>query len=246
MTNEGPGLKKSAALQIKDDLRSYLFILYFCDTLYRELETFHRWNSTYDVDNWALKSPFFNHVQQCFSRVLIIEVTKLLDDRKNNELSLFRWINRASQEATALNPKLWSGTEEVSVSVAEYRKVLIQTSLALHELDATIKTLKTHRDKYLAHNDRMYFNNSAFLIENAPLPDKEIRSSLDVIYDVLNEQSLYLFQESWAIGFRSIHSIGDVLHEIDTIRQAVADPKTSEFYFKHFQFLGRTIIPPGS
>lgn len=110
-----------------------------------------------NLDEMNLSPGFFTVAKTALHHSLMIELAKLYCERKSSERTLSKLLNLLLENRHLFQDK------------SDLTDIIQKATAQLEDMAPEILTLKTGRDKYLAHNDPIYFQNGFTLGDNAPI-----------------------------------------------------------------------------
>lgn len=128
------------------------------------------------------KSPFFITTSNVSFRLFVIDLMKLLHNKNNEQFNLFETIRIFENHAH--KKKLWKN------QIQDGRLKNLTETLKLNKEE--FKSLKTYRDKHIAHTDSIIISNK---YERPKICLDDLWNYLDIITDVYRELRWYFSGE---------------------------------------------------
>lgn len=202
-----------------DELRSYFKKLIYrylnIKSLDQQLKSIATWNSNpLSLDNieaFNLGHYFFQHATYSIWRIFLVELSMFLS--QTEQRSLRDWLKKAREHADSLEATRYNasrGTRE-PIATEGYRSIIDDQMAQLHGRETIIATIKTHRDKAIAHLDREYFDNTNSIGSDYPLHDNEIDNLMEVVDGILRKHYSCLLGASVNLEVESVHNLDTLL-----------------------------------
>lgn len=110
-----------------------------------------------NLDEINLSPGFFTVAKRSLYHSLMIELAKLFCERKSSERTLSKLLNLLQDNRHLFQDK------------SDLTAIIQKANAQLDKMEPEILSLKTRRDKFLAHNDPIYFQNGFTLGNNASI-----------------------------------------------------------------------------
>lgn len=224
--------KGDTMLDHKTWLRSYLEQLIHryqnVRSLHEQLQTLELWRAKPNTQAIELGNYFFALVSYSFTRTIIVELCSLLSNKEQR--SLVDWLKEARIQASPLAPERYIVEEDKydPISPKEYSEIVDAHLTAISLQQSVIDRLKAHRDKAIAHLDKVYFNNPDKLYLDYPVHDKDISDLLRLMRDILRDHCFYLFKADVDPDVQSCTGLQTILEYVEAFARARADSSLLE------------------
>jgi len=201
----------------KTELRSYLDKLMYrylnIKSLRREIRIISSWKDKSNVSVVEAGAYFLALVNYSFWRIILVELAMLLSD--SEQKSLLDWLKKAREHASPLEPARFitnaSDDRHELIRPREYREIIDKQLAQIGSLQSTIDRVKGHRDKAIAHLDRIYFNNPERLYTDFPLGDADVEDLFKLVESILATHYLYLFKAGVKLEVASVSTVDTLL-----------------------------------
>lgn len=146
----------------------HIFFINDCFCAYMSL--FNAQDKFYDILNHA--PLFFETCRYCLQKTFFIELAKMYNGG-NEEKSLKKLMNLVEQDRNSFQGECESFYSDTNICIDDF---IVESRHFLDEYKPQISNLKARRDKFLAHNDKAYFDKQKNPISDFPisLPDIKI------------------------------------------------------------------------
>lgn len=222
----------------KEKLREYLNILIHrflhSKSLYQELAHISAWQiSKIGRDTINLSGPFFQMVNYCMIRIYIVEFASVFS--KNEDRSLFDWLNKAYEHAKVLEPSMYfpsDTNDRKAIKPREYQTIIQNQISQLESHSDEINKIKSLRDKLIAHFDKPYFENPGLALENYPVTPSEIGELIETASKIMKKHYSYLFNADLRIETIVSGNVDHVLFSALAFQQIRKDQDLIKSGFK--------------
>lgn len=177
--------------------------------LHRQLTEILEWQQPNRVTALKVSPYFFRLTIYSMSRIILVELTSLLQAREDR--SLISWLKNARSNFQNVDPAQLtvyeSYSECIRMTSQDYCK-LIDTQLEQIRAESiTIERIRARRNKSIAHLEAAYFDDPGRLNKDFPLTDDDIDRLFQVLDDVLRKQHNAVFASDLLMD---VHSTGHV------------------------------------
>lgn len=176
---------KDPAGELMDYLERLTYRYLNLVSLHRELHIINDWRRRPNVSAHESGAYFFALVGYSFWRTILVDLILLLSE--NEDKSLLDWLKKAREHAASLKPSLHDALSNIQepTRLGDYRAIIDGQLSEIQTLEGTIKRMRVHRDKAIAHIDRTYFNNPGKLCMDYPLICADIDDLLALVARIL-------------------------------------------------------------
>ena len=197
--------------QMKEYLEKLIFRFLHIRSLYNQVKIIYSWKTPTKNSAFETGSYFYNLALYSFNRTIVLELYKLTSESEDK--SLIDWPGKAKTHVKSLEPLEYSPKNESRgiVNSNKYKSLIDVQINELNNHKPTIDTLKSRRDKDIAHSDRTYFNNPDKLASLFPLNDHDIEKLMETISRILQKQHLLIFHSDATMNISSLHNVDSVL-----------------------------------
>jgi len=228
----------------KTQLRDYLDTLIhrFLNTksLRQELSTIHEWNRPGRRQALNLGAYFFQLASYSLSRMVLVELCRLLTERENR--SLLDWLRKAKEHAGSIEPARYSprgsGSEYELIDRSEYREIVDSHLEMLSSQSDVIGHIKARRDKSIAHFDKKYFGDQKAIYEDYPLGDEDLDQLMSDVSEILREHYLYLFKSNLLMEVTSARRVETILDYVRAFQRVRSDHDLLKKGFRPMEYRG--------
>lgn len=198
--------------QMKEYLNILIFRFLHIKSLYNQVKIIYSWDTPNRISALESGAYFYELVLYSFNRTIVLELCKLTSVREDK--SLFDWLNKAKIHVESLEPSIYlpeEGTREI-IQNHKYKSLIDDEIEELNNHRSIIDTLKTRRDKDIAHSDSTYFNDPYKLSTMFPLNDIDIKNLMETISSILQKQHTLIFHSHLMMDISSLHNIDTILN----------------------------------
>ena len=223
-------------------LKKLIFRYLHIHSLNHQVRLIQEWESPSRLQALDIGSHFFGLVIFSFSRTILLELCKLVSNREDK--SLIDWLNKAKENAKALEPSRHNSHSEghqsrIPLTLDEYTKLIDEHLDQIFKHDKTIQRLKGRRDKIIAHSDKSFFNDPQKLIEKYHLNNPDISALMDTISEILREHHVLLLHADMTPEVASAHDVDIILKYVRAFARVRKDKKVTHdsgiLVFKYLQ-----------
>lgn len=197
-------------------------------SLSHQIRLIQDWESPSKRQTLDIGSHFFGLAIFSFTRTVLLELCKLVSNRE--EISLIDWLNKAKENARALEPSRHnsrSGDHQsrIPLTLNEYTEIIDEHLDQLLQHDDTIQKLKGRRDKVIAHTDKSFFNDPQKVIDEFPLNDGDISALMDTIGGILREHHVLLLHADATLEVTSVRDVDIILKYVRAFSRVRIDER---------------------
>lgn len=209
--------------EIREYLSNLIKQLLYINGLDEQLKIIKDWESENKYEALNIGGYFFRLVAYSFNRTILIELCKLFSD--NEHKSIVDFLKKAREHTSSIEASKFNRTSQKReiLKPEVYHSYIDEQEKLITSKSKIIISLKTHRDKALAHSDSAYFSNPEKLYENFPLDTKEIDELMKVATEILRYQHVYLLESDLEIKVYSVRSIDTVLQYVRAYKRILDD-----------------------
>jgi hypothetical protein len=157
------------------------------------LETYSQ--SSFNSEVYILnKFPgLFNTLAECLMQRVVIDIFNLLDSGKDSKRGLRKFINKLDL-FVGKNPNML--TDETNI-----KSHIVWNMSEFSKMEDFLYRLKSQRDKYWAHMDKLYFDEPHKLGADYPIPISEIRQVTNFLMRSVSTFHFQLTNEKLSLEF---------------------------------------------
>lgn len=136
-----------------------------------------------DLEGTINVLPFSLHLKESLLVDCILTVSKLVEDRGRNNMSVHKFLRIAQQNIQKISWK-----ENITVTYADIESQIDQ----LKKIDEKVNNLITIRDRFFAHADKKYFFDRSLVWTDYPNIYRDIDNIIDVVNNIIVEHERWL------------------------------------------------------
>ncbi len=227
--------------QLKEYLKKIIFRFLYIHSLHKQVLLISDWQKPGRIEAIQIGSYFFELTLYSFRRTIILELCKLLSEKEDK--SLLDWLKKAKQNVKALSPSVYTsgvksdGSRKV-LEPDEYIRLIEEQICVIRRYDCLLNTMKTWRDKDIAHSDRAYFNDPSKLNDLFTVSDLDIRCLLGDVGEILRKHYSLLFHGDINLDVSSSSNVDTVLKYVRAFDRVWHDKRvTRDCKIRVFKYL---------
>ena len=226
-----------------DEMRSYLKQLVHrylnTDSMNKQIADMAQWDVPDRREALEHGAYFFKCVTYGLWRIVLVELSMLLSSSENR--SLTDWLEKAKVHSGPIKPTRHSAAyphgDREPVPNEEYCRIIDGQLQQIKAQKDVIDRIRTHRDKTIAHLDKLYFDNPEAIFNDYPLSMTDVRSLMDLVRGILKSHYSYLFGSDLDMAVYSVHTLDAVLQHVQGFIRVQEDPDLLKKGFSPAKYL---------